>query len=276
MEMSQILVPTDFSSYSEKAFMNALTLASHYKASITLLHAIEPPYDFASTVESTLEQMKRSCRRRLEGLVKKAIKNEKFKDIHIDTMLVTGASRTAIREATETKKADLIVIGSQGASGMRKKLLGSVAADVALKSSKPVLIVPEGEGEPGFRNILFATDYRDGDLESLTYLASLASNFDSDIHIVNVAEKESLESEMTFRGFREAVIEKIPYKKFQFELYFDKDPFLGLSRYMENKDIGLLVITRYKRTVLETLFAKNHTRKMSYYSTIPLLIIPGI
>jgi len=275
MKISHILVPTDFSLYSEKAYMTALAIASKANASITLLHAIEPPYDFASTVESTLEQMKRSCRKRLEEMVKKAVRNEKFKDVHVDSVLVTGASRTAIIEAIDTREADFLVLGSQGSSGLRKKLFGSVASDIALKSSIPVLVVPESEGEIQFNHILFATDYRNSDLESLNQLTNFAKFFESHIHILHVEEEETLSSEISFRGFREIVLEKVLYKDIKFDLYIDKDPFMGLSRYMKNQNIELLALTRYKKTVLKSLLEKNLTRNLSYYSTTPLLVIPG-
>lgn len=60
--INHILVPTDFSGYSKKSFIYALIIAEKTGASVSLMHCIEPPYDFASTVESTLEQLKRGTK----------------------------------------------------------------------------------------------------------------------------------------------------------------------------------------------------------------------
>jgi len=87
--VKNILIPTDFSDYSKKSFEQALVIASETKASVTLLHCIEPPYDFASTVESTLEQMKRGANRRLNDMFQKLMKDERFKNIQGTTMLLT-------------------------------------------------------------------------------------------------------------------------------------------------------------------------------------------
>lgn len=59
INIKHILVPTDFSGYSKESFNQALLIASKTDAKVTLLHCIALPYDFASTVESTFEQIKR-------------------------------------------------------------------------------------------------------------------------------------------------------------------------------------------------------------------------
>jgi len=273
--INHILVPTDFSEYSKKSFTQALLIASKTDAKVTLLHCIEPPYDFASTVESTLEQIKRGSKRHLDEMYKQAMKDERFYKVQIDTVLITGMAKASIMEFVPTREVDFIVMGSMGVSGLRKKLFGSTSTDIALRSDIPVFIVPENEAYKGFDNILFATDYRNSDLESLSYVSGLAGLFDSTIHVVYIADEENFETDINFRGFRDLVNEKIKYEQLNFDRYYEKSPFRGLSRYIENNKIEMLVITKYKKTVLKSLLDKNHTKEMSHYSALPVLVIPG-
>ncbi len=270
-----ILVPTDFSEYSKKSFTQALLIASKTDAKVTLLHCIEPPYDFASTVESTLEQIKRGSKRRLDEMYKQAMKDERFSSVQIDTVLITGMAKASIMEIVQTRHVDLIVMGSMGVSGLRKKLFGSTSTDVALRSEVPVLIVPETQTDKGFDQILFATDYRENDLESLGFVSGLAGLFDSTIHVVHIADDDNFQTDLSFRGFRDLVKEQIQYDPLNFDQYYEKSPFRGLSRYIENNKIEMLVITKYKKTVLKSLFDKNHTKEMSQYSALPVFVIPG-
>jgi nucleotide-binding universal stress UspA family protein len=143
--VKNILVPTDFSDYSKKSFEQALVIASETGASVTLLHCIEPPYDFASTVESTLEQMKRGANRRLNDMFQKLMKDERFKNIQGTTMLATGLTKATVMEIVKSRDIDLIVMGSMGVSALRKRLFGSTSTDIAFRSPVPVIIVPESD-----------------------------------------------------------------------------------------------------------------------------------
>jgi nucleotide-binding universal stress UspA family protein len=273
--IKNILVPTDFSDYSKKSFEQALVIASKNGATVTLLHCIEPPYDFASTVESTLEQMKRGANRRLNDMYQQALKEERFKGIEGSTMLATGLTKATVIEIIKSREIDLVIMGSMGVSGLRKRLLGSTSTDIALRSPVPVIIVPESEVSKGFDQILFATDYRPNDIEALKFLSQLAGLFNSTIHIVHVSGQQSFDSDLSYRGFRELVKEEITYSNLNFDIYFDDEPFTGLSRYIENHDIDLLVMTRYKKTIMKSLFEKNHAKEMGYYSKIPIMVVPG-
>lgn len=250
-------------------------IAEKTGASVSLMHCIEPPYDFASTVESTLEQLKRGAKRKLDEMFKEAMKDERFKDIHVDTVLVTGMVKASIIEFVDSHNIDFIVMGSMGVSALRKRLFGSNSTDIALRASIPVLVVPESITDTDFNNILYATDYRENDLESIRYLGKLAELFNASIHVVHIEEDDTLESDIRFRGFRELVNEQDVYDKLYFAHYFDSKPFAGLSRYMEDKNIDVLSMTRYKKSLTKSLFNKNHTKEMSYYSEIPILVIPG-
>lgn len=273
--INHILVPTDFSGYSKKSFTYALLIAGKMGASVSLMHCIEPPYDFASTVESTLEQLKRGAKRKLDEMFKEAMKDERFKDVHVDTALVTGMTKASIIEFVDLHDIDFIVMGSMGVSALRKRLFGSNSIDIALRASVPVLVVPESITDTEFENILYATDYRENDLESIRYLGKMAELFNASVHVVHIEEDDNLESDIRFRGFRELVREEGVYDKLTFDHYFDSKPFVGLSRYMEDKNIDILSMTRYRKSLIKSLFDKNHTKEMSYYSEIPILVIPG-
>ncbi len=273
--VKNILVPTDFSEYSKKSFEQALVLASETKASVTLLHCIEPPYDFASTVESTLEQMKRGANKRLNDMFQQLMKDDRFKNIQGNTMLATGLTKATVMEIVKSRDIDLIVMGSMGVSALRKRLFGSTSTDIALRSPVPVIVVPESDVNKGFNHILFATDYRPNDIETIKSLVQIAELFDSTIHIVHISSQESFDSNLSFRGFRELVKEEVSYSKLNFDIYFDDETFTGLSRYIENNDIDMLVMTRYKKSIMKSLFEKNHTKEMGYYSRIPIMVVPG-
>ena len=275
LTFQKILVPVDFSGYSIKATDYALKIASNSKSEVTLFHTIEPPYDYASILETNIKQIERGIQRKLDQLKKELSARKEFKEITIETAVITGQKRSSIPAFAREENYNLIVMGSRGESPFRKKLFGSISTAVALRSPIPVIIVPEDDKEPDFTNIMYATDYRKGDISALERLSVLAGFFKSSIHVVHISETDDFEPQLKFRGFRNLVNEKLPDSKIHHDIYFDKNLLTGLSRFIEDKSIGLIVLSRYRKSVIRALFETNHTKEMGYYAKTPLLILPS-
>lgn len=273
--IKHILFPTDFSNCSKHALSHAVTLAQKTGAAITLLHVIEPPYDFVSRVQDDLGQLKEIVQEQLEKLVQELKSKNTRATLKIDKKVRTGMTVSEILEMAEAKNMDLIVLGSRGDTPTRKVLFGSVSTDVMLRSHIPVLAVPENAQNIDFKNILFATDFRAGDVEALQQLAGFAKPFGSAIHILHVATKNDFNTDLDFRGFKELIKEKVSYNKIKFTLLFNQNTIDGISEFSTVNPVSLLVMNRYKKSGLHVLIDTNHTKKMSLYSNVPLLMLIG-
>ncbi|HWP35897.1 MAG TPA: universal stress protein [Thermodesulfobacteriota bacterium] len=144
-----IVAPVDFSPPSEAAAAYAAWLAGRLGARLCLLHAVEglgrAACGVAPGTHHELEAAQRERRRRAEGdLADLAARlAAQAGGVRVDTALVDAAASAAdaIVGAALERGADLVVMGTQGRSGLRRMLLGSVAEQVVRAARCPVLVV---------------------------------------------------------------------------------------------------------------------------------------
>jgi nucleotide-binding universal stress UspA family protein len=142
--LRRILHPTDFSGASGAAFARAVAMAKTERAQLLLVHVLGPPAPMAGEgyispkVYDDLEASARQyAQKRLAALQARARKA----GVKAVTLLPEGIAHEQIVRAVKTKKADLIVIGTHGRTGLAKFFLGSVASRVVAAASCPVLTV---------------------------------------------------------------------------------------------------------------------------------------
>jgi nucleotide-binding universal stress UspA family protein len=131
-----LLVPTDFEDSAEHALDLAMTLASKFKAKLTLVHAERPPANKQGSRQSSVE-FEINAQTALDAAVAKAKKSCP----DVNAVLVIGPRWERILEVATKSGADLIVMGTHGREGLSRVLLGSVAERVVQMSKVPVLTV---------------------------------------------------------------------------------------------------------------------------------------
>ena len=136
--IKKIFVPTDFSPSSQEAAAYAVFLAEQLNAALFLVHILEPvgyPVDMAILDAPEIERM--NAGRKLSRLARLW----KKKGIQVETALLKGDPASLIVEKAKKVGADLIVMGTQGRTGVAHLLFGSVAEMVVRSSPAPVLTV---------------------------------------------------------------------------------------------------------------------------------------
>lgn len=144
MSFQNILVPIDGSETSYAAVQKAADFAKTCGSKITVVQVLTlDPYIAAEyiTASQTNELIERA-----KGYIQKSLEDAKAKfaenGIEIETRLLEGQLvHREISQAAEDLKADLIIMGSHGRTGLKKLLLGSVAQSVLTEGTTPVLIV---------------------------------------------------------------------------------------------------------------------------------------
>lgn len=273
IEIEHILYPTDFSDNAREALPYALELACQTGATVHIMHSIEEPYDFAPMAQDVKKGVDRKVEKLLHEMIDDITKEEKYASLDIKTHIQTGRTIYAVLEEAQNSEADLIVMGTKGRSGFAKIFLGSTTAEVIQLSDIPVLAIPEEASFSGIKEILFATDYQERDLEALRYLAELAKLWEAKITVFHAAMGNHLKNEILFRGFREMAKESIGYSPIDFERAPSKDFFETIKDKISMARPSAVAMVRYKDPF--SLFGKKHSKEMSYSVEKPLLVIPG-
>jgi nucleotide-binding universal stress UspA family protein len=144
--MSRILHPTDFSPASRAAFTRAVTLARKDRSELVITHVLAPvlPAVDGYAAPQMYDQMEAAGRRygkkHLDALVAKARKA----GVRARGLLLDGVVHERIVRAARAQRADMIVIGTHGRTGIARFVLGSVASRVVSHARCPVLTVRGG------------------------------------------------------------------------------------------------------------------------------------
>jgi len=144
MTIKRILHASDFSPASRPALRVARELALALKAQLILCHAYEPlaPVMGAASIPPKLfSQIMASTRAGAQGRLERLAASVGHGGTRIATVLIEGPPSTAVLRAAKRKRADLIVLGTHGRTGIQRMLLGSVAERIVRHSPCPVLTV---------------------------------------------------------------------------------------------------------------------------------------
>jgi universal stress protein A len=143
MEIRHILVPCDFSAYSEKALSWAMALGESWNAQVLVVHVVPrpgyPPHLLGSSFNAA--EFEARLRAEAEAQAQEVVVHIGNTAVPIDTQVVIGEPFSLICHLAEQEKTDLIVMGSHGRTGLSHVLLGSVAEQVVRHASCPVLVV---------------------------------------------------------------------------------------------------------------------------------------
>ncbi|MFY9987057.1 MAG: universal stress protein [Chthoniobacterales bacterium] len=139
---SEILVPTDFSTRSNRAVDYAVELARGLASHLTLLHVVPAPFALDYTLggipNGEWEMVRQLADRKLEAALQRArIRYEK-----VDTLVRTGSDlHEEIVDAVMEVQAKLIVLSSHGYKGWKHVLFGNDADDLLLEVPCPALVI---------------------------------------------------------------------------------------------------------------------------------------
>lgn len=139
-DLNTILVPVDFSAGSLEALDFGVSLARRLDASIVLLHALGSIYSPGRFDSPRLRPLRtqalKDAKRRLATLAKRRVRPH----VPVRHQVIKGVAYLGIVEAASKAKADMIVMGSEGRTGINRFLVGSVAEKVIRHARCPVLI----------------------------------------------------------------------------------------------------------------------------------------
>ena len=142
--LRRILHATDFSAASKRALDMAVEFAKQNKAELLLVHVLVPHVAYPADTDADPEiyiELERSARRQAQSSIAALVAKLKRAKVKATAVLLKGTAHGQIVRAAKNRRADMIVIGTHGRTGISKLLMGSVAGRVIAEASCPVLTV---------------------------------------------------------------------------------------------------------------------------------------
>jgi nucleotide-binding universal stress UspA family protein len=204
MLIQRILCPIDFSEFSTRAFLHALSLAEHYQTSLVALHVVEmwkyPYADYAASRGGDYANLRKSLHKGGKEHLQEFVNQHRHEGIHPELAICEGRASDSILSLAQREKVELIVMGTHGRHGFDRLMLGSTTDRVMREASCPVLSVCQSPhdavaaGESGhyvhyLKRILICTDFSENSERALDYAMSVAEEYDAELTVMHVVEE---------------------------------------------------------------------------------------
>ena len=279
--MKKIVLTTDFSENSWNAIFTALKMFAEVDCHFYLLNAYEPKtLNLLGTKSQQrlgviYDSLSKHSEQELEGMFKYFEINHKNPKHKFTTVSKSETLEEAVKELITENDIDLLMMGTQGATGTKEVFLGSNTVKV-LKTVKdiPIFAIPEGYNFQKLHTIIFATDftksYKKNELEQVIELAIL---WKAKIEIVHVAIEFNLnDTQNTNKSILKERFSGLDYsfKNIPFEINISQ----SIDQYVGNMDSCILSIIRHQHTFWEKVIGEAVVKKIAFHSNIPVLFLP--
>ena len=271
--MKRIIVPTDFSDCAMSALKVATQIADKAKSVIYLVHTYElPVYGFTSGhVMYDGEHI---------GKIKEEINNELTKIAQLDfvkkhevvKLLLPDFSLDHIVDHEVLKDADLIVMGTHGASGWSEDLIGSNTERIIRKAKCPVLAIREDFGDNfSPSNIVFASSFFGEVYDRFPVIKSFIDLFGAKIHLLRV----NTPSDFMTTPLSERVInefkEEFDLADSTINIFNDQSVEDGVINFANRVNADLIAMETHGRIGVNHMINGSITEDIANHARIPIL-----
>lgn len=271
--MKSILVPTDFSKCASKAMQYALELADATGAEVNVLHVVFPNEGVDNNVYNVFwsEEYMSERTKGLDQWVSRFLRKAPTTKIKVKSECVVGFPVPSICEKAEAAKADLIVMGTTGATGLRGVFLGSIAAGVLAKTRRPVLSIPKKADLKNSGDAVFATDFRfKVDHLSFQILTEILARKNSKLRVIHIMDKPG---EQVDKAREHTLSQKLSGIVHDFHYLHDRDVAQAVSNFLESIDASALIAIAHEHSLLHRLFFDSITRRFAHRIHVPMLTL---
>jgi len=195
-QINSTLVPIDFSETSIMALDQAAAMVSVLGDTnkITLIHVIEGASFHTITDASQVAGMDHQHALAVEGAFNRMqsiakAQNTHDRDIEYSYVVASGKAYKKIAETAEEMRADIIVMGTHGSSGIQA-FAGSNASRLIQISPCPVVVIKQKPAKKGCDNIVLPLDLTMETKQKVNFAVKFAQNYHSTVHLVSMSESD--------------------------------------------------------------------------------------
>ncbi|WP_116769527.1 universal stress protein [Maribacter litoralis] len=279
--MKKILITTDFSDNAWNAVFTALKIYAEINCHFYLLHAYEPtPLNLMGSksqqrlgvIYDSLSKYSAQELNETNTYLKAHHNNPKHQ---FTTISKPGNLEDSVASVIFKNDIDLLIMGTQGATGAKEIFLGSNTVKVLNQIKNiPIIAVPTGYNFQSLKSILFATDFSDSYKKNLfDPIIELSKIWNASIEVVHVAVDFYLNDHQD--AHKEVLKERlsgfdIEFKNIPFEINTSK----SIDLYAKDKESSFLSILRHQHTFWEKVIGEAVVKKIAFHSKIPVLFLP--
>lgn len=269
--MKRILVPTDFSEQAENALKVAIKIAKEHKSEIFVIHSMEMPLHLSTNSNSgslpeslffiKLAQKRFSELREkpyLDGLtLNESIgHNEIYEDIEV---------------FCKNNNIDLIVMGSNGASGFKEMFVGSNTEKVVRTSNTPVLVIKNEHPDLTINDFVFATDFSEEGRGALDKAQKFARKVGAKMHLLYVNTPAGFKTSVQAQEIMENFVRGMGVENYTLNIYNDTSVEKGILNFTQFINAQLIGMGTHGRKGISHFFNGSISEDMVNHANMPVI-----
>lgn len=273
--MKKIIVPVDFSIYSENALQTAAFMAKQNNAEIVVVHMLELSHALINQSESASQQ---------EMIFYLKLAERKFNDFlqkdYLSTLKVTPIIKhfkifSELDKLAKEEKADLIIMGSKGTSGLEEMFIGSNTEKVIRYANVPVLVVKENAITKKVENVVFACDFTEEDIDPYVRAKALFKKLGCNLQLVYVNTptskfKNSKEIKEKMKAFFKNVNEDVNSIE-NVKVVADYSVEKGVLYFADESKADVIAVATHGRKGVSHFFEGSISEDIANHSKLPII-----
>lgn len=262
-----ILLATDYSPAAQNAAVYALHLARHLGAHLELIHAYIIPFAYTDNPMPliNIEEIQEIAEDSMETEIKRL--QNMAPSASISSKLVPGDIADCLAEIIEEKKPLLVIMGTSG-SGSDSLLWGSMAVKALRNLKAPVLAVPTNATWKPVEKICFAADYNHvNEKIPVAEIIGWAQKVNASLNVLHIEREETIQSPPSL------LVNLLQEVSPQYHTIVAENIEDGIATFLEQQDIGWLLVIPGKYGFFESIFHKSKTKLLTRVSNIPILAL---
>ncbi|MCE7059408.1 universal stress protein [Dyadobacter sp. CY343] len=251
--MKNILVPCDFSKASEQALRFAIEIATLSQGEVTVLHVINLTPNYIETLEtnpyyvdsmSILAELKRQAAADFDELRQKVDTG----NIPVKLAIEQGLFNHAILKSIHKQHADLVVMATNGTSGLSEILVGSNTEKIVRSSPVPVFAVHKNQKVDQIKNIIFPTTIELNKSGLIEKVKALQGFFNARLYLLHVKTPESKQKD-----------QELKMALTNFARFYELENYLAVVKQAKTEEEGIIRFARQLEFSIVAMSTHGHT-----------------
>lgn len=274
--MKNILFPTDFSENSWNAIKYAINFFEKETCNFYVLHVnkLSEVIINDSPYVETEEVYTKSAKIQLRKITKRIAeqippnKQHRYYTLSDYDFLIES-----IRKHVDEKNIDYIVMGTKGASGLTKIIVGSNTASVITKVKCTTLVVPEGAVFSKLEEIAFPTDFSlTYDIQILQPLCKILETYQSALRVLHVSKKKAdLNNDQNKN--RELLHDYFNHLSHSFHYLTNNRIEDAIQCFVESRGVNMICMVAKNLNYFQQILFHSKVEEISYHIEIPFLVL---
>ena len=276
--MKNILLPTDFSDNSKNAIAYALQFFKNEVCTFYILHVQKAStYTtddlMAAPANTSIHQsVVGGTKEKLEILAQQLESEYSEENYTFHTITDYDIFTDAIKQVIKTKAIDLIVMGTNGATGAKEVVFGSNTINVIRKVDCPLLTIPEGFSFTPLQSVLFTIDFSENfTAKGMEPLVHLLEKHKAILRILKIKEDDTVtKAEFDDKNRMSTFFKEINHT---FHSIIAVPTALAINSFVQIMDVDMTAMYIKQDTFIDRFFKGSKMSKISYGTRVPLLIM---